>query len=77
MDAFLDLDDLEASIDSPGDDDNGFNIEGQEMGFEFAALKSALAGNKSSSDGENDEPDDNQVDELGRMMVHLQAARGG
>ena len=76
MDDSLDLDELETSTDSPAGDTDGFNIEGQEMGFEFAALKLALAGNDSSIDTNEGASGSEQVDELERMMSHLQAARG-
>ncbi|KAI9681046.1 MAG: hypothetical protein M1822_007120 [Bathelium mastoideum] len=71
----IDLDEFEGPLDSPTGDDGGFNMEGQEMSFEFAALKSALAGDASRSEAEGREADSEQVDELDRMMVHLQAAR--
>ena len=69
------LDDFEDLIDSPTGDEDGLNLEGQEMGLEFAALKSALTGDTSATPDEN-EPENEQVDELDRMMAHLQAARG-
>ncbi|KAL9080397.1 MAG: hypothetical protein Q9157_000853 [Trypethelium eluteriae] len=75
MDESLDLDELEPYNENPTDEDSGFNMEGQEMGFEFAALKSALARDESSNDTEDDAHESDQVDELERMMVHLQAAR--
>ncbi|KAI9667487.1 MAG: hypothetical protein M1821_000303 [Bathelium mastoideum] len=71
----VDLDEFEGPLDSPTGDGRGFNMEGQEMSFEFAALKSALAGDASRSEAEGGEADSEQVDELDRMMVHLQAAR--
>ncbi|KAF2238948.1 hypothetical protein EV356DRAFT_224549 [Viridothelium virens] len=75
MNESLDLDELEPYNENPMDEDSGFNMEGQEMGFEFAALKSALARDESSNDTEDDAHESDQVDELERMMVHLQAAR--
>ncbi|KAI9683542.1 MAG: hypothetical protein M1820_010919 [Bogoriella megaspora] len=76
MDEPLDLDDDEDPTQSSTSDDNDLGMGSLEFNSEFTALKTALVSN-SGEDGRDEETvEDEQVDQLDRMMAHLQAARG-
>jgi hypothetical protein len=75
-----DLDELDALGEEFGDDDDlqfsdSFAAEEAEMGLELLGLKTAIAGGDETQElTEQDEQD--QVEELGRMMAKLQAIKG-
>lgn len=70
---------LDAAHDEEADVWGGFEVEEAEMEREFMSMKTALNGGDEVQEGlggSSDEDEEQQVQELERMMVKLQAVKG-
>lgn len=78
-DESADLDGLDAPLDDEADAWGGFEVVEAEMEREFVNMKTALNGGNEVQDalgGRSVQDEEEQVQELERMMVKLQAVRG-